>query len=599
LIIGEDVGKTGGVFRATDGLYERYPKRVIDTPLSEGVIAGSAIGLAIAGWVPVAEIQFLGFAHNGFNQVVDQLARVRYRSGGRFSAQVTIRAPYGAGVRAPELHSDAFEAHFTHAPGLKVVAPSTPHDVKGLLLASIRDPDPVLFLEPLRGYRQVRGDVPEGDYTVEIGKARIARQGTDVTVVAWSAAVQVALQAAEDAQAQGVSVEVIDLRTLVPLDVATLAESVTRTGRAVVVQEAPLTSGFGAEVVATIQEEAFFSLQAPIRRVAAPDVPYPVQLLEESYAPNAERVLEAILSVTRDYSGPPPRSLAPSRPSRPGACGAEASVRGPGACSSRIFGCAPRRATPSLAPAADAANAAAHLEAGPLVARYEFKLPDIGEGLAEAEVARWLVKVGDRVVEDQPVLEMMTDKAAVEIPAPGAGVVVEQRVGEGDVVKIGAVLYVLDSDAAIGGMTVAAALPTETTEPRPGPPPQAGEGTAVLAPPAVRKLARDLGVDLARVKGSGPGGRISAEDVQRSAAAPAPAAAPALAGDRAPLRGVRRRMAETMAASAKSIAHVTGFHELDAGEFVALFRRLRDEHTARGRRFPFDALLVRATALAV
>jgi len=233
------------------------------------------------------------------------------------------------------------------------------------------------------------------------------------------------------------------------------------------------------------------------------------------------------------------------------------------------------------------------------VARYEFKLPDIGEGLAEAEVARWLVKVGDRVVEDQPVLEMMTDKAAVEIPAPGAGVVVEQRVGEGDVVKIGAVLYVLDSDAAIGGMTVAAAPPTETPEPRPGPPPQAGEGTAVLAPPAVRKLARDLGVDLARVKGSGPGGRISAEDVQRSAAAPAPAAAPALAGDRAPLRGVRRRMAETMAASAKSIAHVTGFHELDAGEFVALFRRLRDEHTARGRRFPFDALLVRATALAV
>jgi pyruvate dehydrogenase E1 component beta subunit len=203
-------------------------------------------------------------------------------------------------VRAPELHSDAFEAHFAHAPGLKVVAPATPHDVKGLLLASIRDPDPVLFLEPLRGYRQVRGDVPDGDYIVELGKARIARAGTDVTVVAWSGAVQVALQAAEDAQAQGISVEVIDLRTLVPLDVATLAESVTRTGRAVVVQEAPLTAGFGAEVVATIQEEAFFSLQAPIRRVSAPDVPYPVQLLEESYAPNAERVLEAIISTTRD-----------------------------------------------------------------------------------------------------------------------------------------------------------------------------------------------------------------------------------------------------------------------------------------------------------
>jgi pyruvate dehydrogenase E1 component beta subunit len=301
LVFGEDVGITGGVFRATEGLFQKYGKaRVIDTPLAEGVIAGAAIGLALAGWVPVAEIQFLGFVHNGFNQVVDQLARVRYRSAGRFSAQVTIRAPYGGGVRAPELHSDAFEAHFAHAPGLKVVAPSTPYDTKGLLLASIRDPDPVLFLEPLRGYRQVKGEVPDGDYEVDLGVARVAREGTDVTVVAWSAAVQVALQAAEDAEAQGISVEVIDLRTLVPLDVAALAASVTKTGRAVVVQEAPLTAGFGAEVVATIQEEAFFSLQAPIGRVAAPDVPYPVQMLEEHYLPNSERILQAIVAATRD-----------------------------------------------------------------------------------------------------------------------------------------------------------------------------------------------------------------------------------------------------------------------------------------------------------
>ena len=301
LVFGEDVGIIGGVFRATDGLFEKYGNaRVIDVPLAEGAIAGAAIGLALAGWVPVAEIQFLGFAHNGFNQVVDQLARVRYRSAGRFSAQVTIRAPYGGGVRAPELHSDAFEAHFAHAPGLKVVAPATPDDAKGLLLASIRDPDPVLFLEPLRGYRQVKGPVPDGDYVVELGKARVAREGTDVTVVAWSAAVQIALQAADDAQAQGVSVEVIDLRTLVPLDVATLASSVAKTGRAVIVQEAPLTAGFGAEVVATIQEESFFSLQAPIRRVASPDVPYPVQMLEEHYIPNAERVLQAVLATTRD-----------------------------------------------------------------------------------------------------------------------------------------------------------------------------------------------------------------------------------------------------------------------------------------------------------
>ena len=301
LVFGEDVGKSGGVFRATDGLHARFGgDRVVDVPLAEGVIMGAAIGLALAGWVPVAEIQFLGFAHNGFNQVVDQLARVRYRSAGRFSAQVTIRAPYGGGVRAPELHSDGFEAHFAHAPGLKVVAPATPHDVKGLLLASIRDPDPVLFLEPLRGYRQVKGEVPDGDYEVEIGKARVAREGRDVTLVAWSGALQVALQAAEDAQEQGISVEVIDLRTLVPLDAATLAASVTRTGRAVVLQEAALTAGFGAEVVATIQEEAFFSLQAPIRRVASPDVPYPVQMLEEQYIPNPERVLEAIVATTRD-----------------------------------------------------------------------------------------------------------------------------------------------------------------------------------------------------------------------------------------------------------------------------------------------------------
>jgi len=301
VVLGEDVGKSGGVFRATDGLYAKFgADRVIDTPLSEGVIAGAAIGLAYAGLVPVAEIQFLGFAHNGFNQVVDQLARVRYRSVGRMSAQVTIRAPYGGLVRAPELHSDAFEAHFAHAPGLKVVAAATPADVKGLLLASIRDPDPVLFLEPLRGYRQVKGEVPDGDYVVEIGRARIARAGNDVTLVAWSAAVQAALQAAEDAATQGISVEVIDLRTLVPLDVETLATSVSRTGRAVVLQEAPLTAGFAAEVVATIQEEAFFSLQAPIRRVAAPDVPYPTQLLEEAYVPSPERVLEAIFATTRD-----------------------------------------------------------------------------------------------------------------------------------------------------------------------------------------------------------------------------------------------------------------------------------------------------------
>lgn len=242
------------------------------------------------------------------------------------------------------------------------------------------------------------------------------------------------------------------------------------------------------------------------------------------------------------------------------------------------------------------------------MSRYEFRLPDIGEGLAEAEVARWLVKVGDHVTEDQPVVEMMTDKAAVEIPAPGAGVVVEQRAAEGEVVKIGTVLYVLETDGLSAATSPAAPLQDRTALPA-GPPPQSGEATGVLAPPAVRKLARELAVDLAKVKGSGPGGRISAEDVQRHASRPAtaeafpPAASPAAAqageGRRVALRGVRRRMAETMAASARTSATVSAFHEVDAGEFQATYRRLRAEAESRGRRFPFDTLLVRACALAL
>ena len=303
LVFGEDVGVTGGVFRATEGLFTKYGKeRVIDTPLSEGVIAGAAIGLAIAGWVPVAEIRPARFEAGLRPPLgrVDDAHRELVVRRAELDDHLMHRCLDVAAELVPLLRDDRELAHFAHAPGLKVVAPSTPHDAKGLLLASIRDPDPVLYLEPLRGYRQVKGDVPDGDYVVELGKARIAREGTDVTLVAWSAAVQVALQAADDAQAQGISVEVIDLRTLVPLDVGTLTSSVTKTGRAVVVHEAPLTAGFGAEVVATIQEEAFFSLQAPVRRVASPDVPYPVQMLEEQYLPNAERVLQAIIATTRD-----------------------------------------------------------------------------------------------------------------------------------------------------------------------------------------------------------------------------------------------------------------------------------------------------------
>ena len=298
LVLGEDVGKSGGVLRATDGLWEKFgPNRVIDMPLAESVIVGASVGLAISGLVPVTEIQFMGFTHNGFNQITEQLARVRYRSWGSLSAPVTIRTPYGGGVRAPEMHSDAFEAHFAHCPGLKVVAPATPQDAWSMLLAAIRDPDPVIFLEPLRGYRVIRGEVQKDDATVDLGSARVAREGTDCTVIAWSAVVEVAQRAADEAARRGVSLEVIDLRSLVPLDAETVRASVRKTGRAVVAHESSKTGGFGAEVIATIQEdeETFFSLKAPMARVCGPDTPYPVQMLEPDYLVNADRVLKAAL----------------------------------------------------------------------------------------------------------------------------------------------------------------------------------------------------------------------------------------------------------------------------------------------------------------
>jgi pyruvate dehydrogenase E1 component beta subunit len=297
MLLGEDVGGCGGVFRATDGLQSRFgAARVVDTPLSESAIIGSTVGLAIAGMVPVAEIQFVGFTHNAFNQIVEQLARLRYRSWGTLGAQVTVRAPYGGGVRAPEMHSDGFEAHFAHAPGLKVVAPSNPADTRALLLASIRDPDPVIFLEPLRGYRLIRGEVPTGDVVLPLGRANIVREGRDVTLIAWSAAVELAKQAADEAATSGVSVEVIDLRTLVPIDEDTVRLSVRKTGRCVVLQEASHTGGFAAEIIATIQEDAdtFFALKAPIARVCGPDTPYPVQMLEEGYMINRARALAAV-----------------------------------------------------------------------------------------------------------------------------------------------------------------------------------------------------------------------------------------------------------------------------------------------------------------
>jgi len=294
IVLGMDVGRLGGVFRATQGLQERFgSERVVDTPLAEGAILGTSLGLAIAGLRPVPEIQFLGFTHQGFHQIGSQLGRYRSRSRGRFSAPVTIRAPFGGGVRTPEFHPDAIEAQFVQEPGIKIVCPMTPYDAKGMLLQAIRDEDPVLFLEPQRLYRSIKEEVPDGDYTVPFGKARVARQGTDVVLIAWSAAVELCLRASTQLEQEGISATVLDLRSLVPLDVDAIVDAVRRTGKAVVVHEAPLSGGFGAEIVATIQQEAFYSMDAPVVRVASWDVPYPPGSLEDHYLPSVERVRRA------------------------------------------------------------------------------------------------------------------------------------------------------------------------------------------------------------------------------------------------------------------------------------------------------------------
>ena len=301
LIMGEDVGHLGGVFRATDGLQQRFTsKRVIDTPLAESVIVGSAYGLAVAGFVPVVEIQFLGFTQNAFHQICQQVARSRFRTRGTHPVQVTIRTPFGGNVRTPEFHSDSMEAIFAQSTGLKIVMPSTAYDAKGMLLEAIRDPDPVMFFEPLRGYRLTRDEVPAGDYTVPFGKLRTIREGTDVTIVTWSASVPIAEAAAEALAQDGISAHVVDLRTLVPLDEAGLVEAVERTGRCVVLHEGPATAGFGAEVIALLQEQAFYSLESPLKRVTAPDVPYPMPAIEHFYIPDASKVVRAVHEVLRD-----------------------------------------------------------------------------------------------------------------------------------------------------------------------------------------------------------------------------------------------------------------------------------------------------------
>ncbi len=294
IVLGEDIGKFGGVFRATSGLFDEFgADRVIDTPLAEAGIIGTAIGMALYGLRPVPEIQFSDFIFPAFDQIVSELAKFRYRSGGNYTCPVVIRTPVGGGIRGGHYHSQSPEALFIHTPGLKVVTPSNPYDAKGLLLACMRQNDPVLFMEPKRIYRASKGEVPEGDYTVELGKAAVTREGTQCTVLAWSGMVSIAEEAAAKAAAAGLSVEVVDLRTLMPFDIETILASVTKTGRCVIVHEAPKTAGFGAELVASIQERALAHLEAPILRVAGFDTPFPYTL-EHEYLPNADRVLTAI-----------------------------------------------------------------------------------------------------------------------------------------------------------------------------------------------------------------------------------------------------------------------------------------------------------------
>ncbi|WP_254533099.1 alpha-ketoacid dehydrogenase subunit beta [Natrinema gelatinilyticum] len=298
VLLGEDIGKNGGVFRATDGLYEEFgDDRVIDTPLSECGIVGTAIGLSLNSLRPVPELQFLGFGYPAFEQIINHAARMRSRSLGKCNCPLTIRTPYGGGIRAPEHHSESTEAFFAHYPGIKVVVPSTPANTKGLLTSAIRDPDPVMFLEPARIYRSLSEPVPTGEHTVPLGSATVRREGSDVSLFTWGAMVHETMDTAEALAAEGIECEVVDFQTLSPLDTDTAVGSLEKTGRGVVVHEAPRMAGLGAEIVSTLQEDALLKLEAPIERVTGFDVPFPLYQHEDYYLPGIERIADTVRRV--------------------------------------------------------------------------------------------------------------------------------------------------------------------------------------------------------------------------------------------------------------------------------------------------------------
>ncbi len=294
ILMGEDIGPDGGVFRVTEGLIDTFgARRVVDTPLSESGIVGVAIGMAAYGLTPVVEIQFMGFLYAAMEQLISHAARLRTRTRGRYTCPIVVRTPYGGGIHAPEHHSESTEAFFVHTPGLKVVVPSTPAEAKGLLLAAIRDPDPVIFLEPAKIYRAIKEEVPDGEYVIPLGEARVVAEGKDVTLIACGAMLHPTLKAADQMAEKGIEAEVIDLRTLSPLDSAAILRSVEKTGRAVIIHEAPRSCGLGAEIAARLCEEALLSLEAPIVRVTGFDTPIPLPKTEKYYLPDVDQIVEA------------------------------------------------------------------------------------------------------------------------------------------------------------------------------------------------------------------------------------------------------------------------------------------------------------------
>ncbi|WP_166242362.1 alpha-ketoacid dehydrogenase subunit beta [Paenibacillus turpanensis] len=298
MVFGEDVGHVGGVFRATEGLQKEFGEhRVFDTPLAESGIGGLAVGLSVQGFRPIMEIQFIGFMFEVMDSICAQATRLRYRSGGRYNAPMVIRTPFGGNVKAAELHTDSLEGMMLQTPGIKVVVPSNPYDAKGLMISAIRDNDPVFFMEHLKLYRTFRAEVPEGDYTIPLGKANVVREGKDVTIITYGAMVHTSLKAAEELAKNGVEAEVIDLRTLIPLDIETIVESIKKTNRAIVVQEAQKTAGAAAEIIAQINENAILHLEAPVLRVAGPDTVYPFGQVEELWLPDPARIMKAVNEV--------------------------------------------------------------------------------------------------------------------------------------------------------------------------------------------------------------------------------------------------------------------------------------------------------------